>query len=131
MILCASMALVGACGGAAESDAVTTPAPNAKASPEPAAGAAEAPPSTALTDEELRLMEADPATLRPDERRKRAYAIRKKIMQDPTSPEAQAILEGARAIEAGEVEVPADLRKDPESSGPVLSAPNLQPGPEK
>ena len=46
-----------------------------------------APPE--LSEEDLRLLAADPATLTPEERRKRAYALRRKIMQNPDSPAAQ------------------------------------------
>lgn len=70
----------------------------------------EAEPAGPLTDEEKRLIEADPEDLTRDERRKRGYALRKKIMQDPDSPKAQSILQGAKAIENGEMEVPPEFK---------------------
>ncbi|HWB73528.1 MAG TPA: hypothetical protein VG755_01210 [Nannocystaceae bacterium] len=62
-----------------------------------------APP--ALSEEDLRLLAADPATLTPEERRKRAYALRRKIMQNPDSPTARMLEDLRRAHENGELDV--------------------------
>ena len=77
------------------------PSPPAAATAEP--GAPEQPPP--LSEEDLRLLAADPATLSPEDRRKRAYALRRKIMQNPDSPTARMLEDLRRAHEAGELEV--------------------------
>jgi hypothetical protein len=64
-----------------------------------------------LSEEDLRLLEADPATLSPEERRQRAYAMRRKIMQDPDSPAARAIEDMAEAIRNGEVKPEVEGKK--------------------
>jgi hypothetical protein len=69
----------------------------------PAADDAKAP---ALTEEDERLIAADPKTLTPEERRKRAYALRRKIMQNPDSPTAQMLEDLRRATENGELKPP-------------------------
>jgi hypothetical protein len=38
--------------------------------------------------------------------------VRKKIMQNPTSPAAQSLLEGAAAMRAGQLTPPADVAGD-------------------
>lgn len=79
-----------------------TPAPAAEAeSPAPAAEDAPEP----LTEEELALIAADPADLTVEQRRKRAYARRKKIMQNPDSPTARALKDLAEAHRSGELDV--------------------------
>lgn len=82
----------------------------------------EAEPAEPLTEEELALIEKDPKDLTVEERRKRGYALRKRIMQDPDSPQAQSILRGAKAIEDGEMEVPAEF-KTPVAETPTEAAP--------
>lgn len=52
--------------------------------------------STELSAEELELIAADSKSLTPEQNRKRAFALRKQIMQNPDSPQAKA-LEDARA----------------------------------
>lgn len=87
----------------------STPARPTPAVAEPEAPAAAptddkaAPP--ALSEEDLRLIAADPATLTPDERRKRAFALRRKIMQNPDSPTARMLEDLKRAHENGELDV--------------------------
>lgn len=132
-----------ACGGGQEADPAAATKTDAKATDkaDPAAGQAAEPgaaekaddeqatkhePADPLTEEELKLIEADPKELSPDDRRLRAYALRKKIMQNPDSDAAKAIREGMEAIERGEVDIPEHLLADEtkgQSSGPVLSAP--------
>lgn len=76
----------------------------------PAAGAdAAQPENTELTAEEERLIAADPKTLSPDENRARAHALRKKIMQNPDSPQAKELEEVRAAVLAGEVDPKAQL----------------------
>ncbi len=130
-ILCGGLGL--ACGGPPKSaddraaekktenkaEAETPPEQKDEAAPEKA---------PALSEEDQRLISADPATLSPEDRRKRAYALRRKIMQDPNSESAKAIKEGMKAIESGELQVPPHLLSDeagsrPAATGPVLSAP--------
>lgn len=73
-----------------------------------------------LTAEEIALIEADPATLTPEQRRARGYALRKKIMQNPESESAKAIEEARQAAMAGELEVPGK----PADNGVVIPAPD-------
>lgn len=102
-----------------------TPAPQ-NVTPEPAAAApapaeeAKAPAAPPLTEEELALIAADPKDLTPELRRKRAYARRKQIMQNPDSPTARALNDLAEAHQAGEIDV---QRKD----GVWFSAPGTKP----
>lgn len=97
----------------AEQPAATTPA--AKPSK---------PGSLELSAEELELLEADPKTLSPEQNRKRAYALRKKIMQSPDSPQAQALEEARAAALGGELTEeqvnPEAAKKDP---GVVIELP--------
>ncbi len=63
-------------------------------------------PAEPLTQEELDLIAADSKTLTPELRRKRAYALRKKIMQNPDSPAARTLIDLQKAIERGEIQPP-------------------------
>lgn len=56
-----------------------------------------------LSAEELELIAADPKDLSPEKRRQRAYAMRKKIMQNPDSASAQALEEARAAALNGEL----------------------------
>lgn len=76
-----------------------------------------------LSQEDLDLIAADPATLTPDQRRKRAYALRRKIMQDPDSPAARMLEDLRKAHEAGELELPPPKG----GTGPTLSLPGTTP----
>jgi len=60
-------------------------------------------PAGPLTQEELDLIAADPATLTPELRRARAFALRKKIMQNPDSPAARNLEEIRLSVERGEI----------------------------
>lgn len=93
--------------------AAKTDAAPAKAEPEPAPTTAAEPAKPEipeLTEEDKRLIAADPKTLSPDERRKRAYALRRKIMQNPDSESAKMLEELRRAAEAGEIDPKATMR---------------------
>lgn len=57
-----------------------------------------------LTQEELDLLAADPATLTPELRRKRAFALRRKILQNPDSPTARQLEALRIAYEKGELQ---------------------------
>jgi hypothetical protein len=59
-----------------------------------------------LSEEDLRLIAADPKTLTPEERRKRGFALRRKIMQNPDSPTAKMLEDLRRAAENGELPPP-------------------------
>lgn len=74
----------------------------------PAADAAkaDAPAVPPLSEEDLRLIAADPKTLSPEDVRKRAFALRRKILQNPDSPAARALEDLRRATEAGELQAP-------------------------
>jgi hypothetical protein len=60
----------------------------------------------ALTPEEEALIAQKPADLTPEQRVKRAHALRKKIMQNPDSEAAKALEDARRAAEAGEINIP-------------------------
>ena len=77
---------------------------------------------TELTAEELELLDADPKTLTPEQRRKRAYALRKRIMQNPDSPTSQALEDIRRSALAGELDeqIPGQEKKD---EGMIIPAP--------
>jgi hypothetical protein len=65
---------------------------------EPATPKAPAPP---LTQEELDLIAADPATLTPEKRRERAFALRRKCLQNPEGACAKQLEEVRAAVESG------------------------------
>jgi hypothetical protein len=91
-------------------DATPPPAPEAKAAT-----------PAALTEEELALIAADPKDLTPEQRRKRAYARRKQIMQNPDSPTARALNDLVEAHQAGDLEVKG------KGDGTWFSAPGTKP----
>jgi hypothetical protein len=97
----------------------TPPSPAEPAPAEPEARPA--PP--ALSAEDLALIEADPATLTPEQRRARAYALRRKVMQDPDSPAARTLEDLRRAHEEGVLELPP-IEDD---GGVVFSTPGTRP----
>lgn len=68
-------------------------------------------PAGPLTPEEEALIAADVKDLSPEDRRKRAYALRKKIMQNPDSPAAKSLQRTADALKRGELNVPDHLKK--------------------
>ena len=59
-----------------------------------------------LSEEDQRLIAADPKDLSPEERRKRAFALRRKIMQNPDSPAARTLEDLRRAHESGALQPP-------------------------
>ena len=127
-------ALLGGCGGAQnpQTGAKEAPAEPAKTEPapaeaEPAATPDEAPPpkkAEPLTDEEIALIETDPAELTPEMRRKRAFALRKKIMQNPDSPAARNLEDIRRKVESGELSpaLPTKTWSAPTKSEPTVPA---------
>ncbi|MCB9569381.1 MAG: hypothetical protein H6710_19560 [Myxococcales bacterium] len=136
-LILGALALVGACVGqrgdppkaeAAKVEAASVEAPAAKASP---------PKAEPLTQEELDLIAANPADLTPELRRKRAFALRKKIMQNPDSPTARALEETREAVERGDLvpqlpprnglQLEARLPGHPPSSIPDPDAPPPAP----
>ena len=110
------MLVIVACSGkSADSpakDQAGAPDGASKQAPEP-----EGPPP--LSEEDKRLLAADPATLSPEERRKRAYALRRKVMQDPDSPAARTLTDLEEAVRGGEI--------DPNAKTPTLSLPGTKP----
>jgi len=105
-VLLSLILAVAACGGkgTANTDAEATPAGEAEAAKQGATTKVK--PAEPLTQEEKDLIAADPKDLTPELRRKRAFALRKKIMQNPDSPTARTLEELKRAALAGEIEVP-------------------------
>jgi hypothetical protein len=93
----------------------------AKTEPAPAVAEPDKPAIPELTEEDKRLIAADPKTLSPDERRKRAYALRRKIMQNPDSESAKMLEELRRAAEAGEIQPPGTLHLE-QRTAPTKSA---------
>jgi len=87
-------------------------ATNADAKVEPATPVPEteaktdAPAIQPLSAEDERLIAADPKTLTPEDRRKRAYAMRRKIMQNPDSETAKMLEDLRRAADNGELQPP-------------------------
>ena len=69
---------------------------------EPAEDATPKPPP--LSEEDKRLIAADPKDLTPEMRRKRAYALRRKAMQNPNSPLARTLNDLQKAYEDGEID---------------------------
>jgi hypothetical protein len=119
--LALTMGLAG-CG----TQAPTPTAEAQRAAVDPAAAPADPAPAEAttpppLTEDELALIAADPKDLTPELRRKRAYARRKQIMQNPDSPTARALNDLAAAHQAGDIEV---QRK---GDGVWLSTPGTKP----
>lgn len=92
-----------------------------QAKQDPAPATAEG--STELTPEEIALIEADPEDLSPEQNRKRGYALRKKILQNPDSKAAQALEEAKQAALAGQLEVPGAPAR-PADKGPIIPAPD-------
>jgi len=96
-------------------EAEAKPAETKPAETKPAEGAPKVEP---LTPEEIELIESDPSDLTPALRRKRAFALRKKIMQNPESESAKALEDMRKKVEAGEI-----TPELPPSSNLTLSAP--------
>lgn len=57
-----------------------------------------------LSEEDKRLLAADPATLTPEERRERSYALRRKIMQNPDSAAARMLHDLEDAVRDGHID---------------------------
>lgn len=69
---------------------------------EPTEDATPTPPP--LSEEDKRLIAADPDDLTPQMRRKRSYALRRKAMQDPNSPLARTLNDLQKAYEEGDID---------------------------
>jgi hypothetical protein len=113
--------LLFACVDAPErADAQPTEAeqPDAK----PTAESKPQPGSLELSAEELELLDADPKTLSPEQNRKRAYALRKKVLQNPDSPQAKALEEAKAAALGGEL-TPEQVNPDGKQEGLVIELP--------
>ncbi len=116
----AAVLLAGGCGNGASKPAASAAEKAGPAEAKPAeaeakpAETAEAKPAKKaepLTPEELELIAASPADLTPELRRKRAFALRKKIMQNPDSEAAKSLEDMRRKVESGEItpELPPNL----------------------
>jgi hypothetical protein len=129
-----ALVLLVACGPApAPQPATPTPA---AAAPAPAPAAvdpmldqdARPAPEPPLTQEELDLIAADPNTLTKELRVKRAYALRRKILQNPDSPMARQLEAMRRAAERGELPNvdPKQLGDKPKPGGLTLHARHVE-----
>jgi hypothetical protein len=108
---------------AATPTAETGASADAKGNPTPAANGPAPAPEPPLTQEEIDLIAADPATLSPEMRRKRAFALRRKILQNPDSPMARQLEAMRLAAERGELQ-PHLPDKMSDGKGVTLHAPN-------
>lgn len=120
-LLVAAVTLASALACVADPPAPTNAGTTKQAEAEPAAPPTPVDPK-ALTPEEEALIAADPSTLTPEDRRKRGYALRKKIMQNPDSEAAKALEEARKAAEAGLIENPGPAK--PGDNGVVIPAPD-------
>jgi hypothetical protein len=125
--LALAMVLAAACTAKTPAPEKVTPSPApADTAPAAASDAVAAADETKvvtpppLTEEDLALLAADPKDLTPEMRRKRAYARRRQIMQNPDSPAARALNDLVEAHQAGDI----DVRK---SSGTWFSTPGSKP----
>lgn len=109
----------------AKTEAVTKVAPK-----EQKQSSEQTPKIAPLTEEDLELIAADPKDLSPELRRKRAFALRKKIMQNPDSPAAKQLEELRRAVEAGEIH-PQVVRSQDQSLSPDAAETASNTPPEK
>lgn len=75
----------------------------AKADDGAAPKTAEATPAP-LSEEDKRLIAADPKALTPEMRRKRAFALRRQAMQNPDSPLARTLTDLEKAYDEGELD---------------------------
>ncbi|MCY1069374.1 hypothetical protein OV090_31825 [Nannocystis sp. RBIL2] len=112
----------------APAEAAKAPPPSPPAAPAPAATPAEGekleiPKEPPLTPEEIALIEADPKTLEPEQRRARAHALRRKILQNPDSPQAQQLEKLRRDVEAGVVKPELPPKSADSGKGLTLHAP--------
>lgn len=108
VVLIATMAgLLTACPKSPTPDAASTAdadgskAAKSEATTDPAESEAKPPP---LSEEDQRLIALDPAELTPELRRKRAYALRRKAMQNPDSPLARTLEDLKKASQNGELD---------------------------
>ena len=99
------------------------PAPEqaaAKTEPAEAAPTEDAKPKPKpLSEEDKRLIALDPSDLSPEMRRKRAYALRRKAMQNPDSAVARTLADLQRAHQNGEI--------DPKASMPTFTVDGKPP----
>lgn len=117
------MVLAAACSAQTPTPEKVTPSPDvpADAPPDAVADAPAAKVPPPLSEEDLALIAADPKDLTPEMRRKRAYARRRQIMQNPDSPTARALNDLVEAHQAGDIDV------KPKGSGTWFSTPGSKP----
>jgi hypothetical protein len=82
-----------------------------------------------LTQEEIDLIAADPKTLSPEMRRARAFAVRRKILQNPDSPAARQLEALRLAYERGELQKQLPDKTRTRDGGITLNARNPGPAP--
>lgn len=82
-----------------------------------------------LTQEELDLIAADPKTMTPEQRRARAFALRRKILQNPDSPAAKQLEALRLAYERGELQQQLPDKTRTRDGGLTLNARNPGPAP--
>jgi hypothetical protein len=102
----ASALLASACSKPPQPQPAAKEAPQAAREDAKAAAPAEdaAPKPKPLSEEDKRLIAADPKDLTPEMRRKRAYALRRKAMQNPNSPLARTLNDLQKAYQDGEID---------------------------
>lgn len=81
----------------------------------------------APTQEELKMLELDRATLTPEQRRQVASIRYRKVMQDPNSPAAQQLrIAQAAMLKAGPPPNSTDMPNAADNTGLVIEAPNIK-----
>jgi len=100
-ILVTALAALGACSQPPQPQPAAKARAAAQAEPAPEA---EAPKVAPLSEEDERLIAADPKDLTPEMRRKRAYALRRQAMQNPDSPLARTLTDLEKAYQDGQLD---------------------------
>jgi len=97
---------LGACSTSSESQPAGAPQGDAQLPDSPQTQDADStkPQPPPLSAEDQRLIALDPAELTPELRRERAYALRRKAMQNPDSPLARTLTDLQNAYYNGEID---------------------------
>jgi len=109
------LATATACGLSSDESKVSQPSPTAVRIDETPREVAP------LTADELKLIQTDPSELNMEQRKKRAYALQRKVLADPTSPAARTIQDLREAHRAGDVVI------TPPNAGVTFALPGHSP----